>query len=297
MIGGAAAAGTGEYALTRAHLVPEGDFEGTVHSVFPAACNIAVGGLLVTVHDAGKQHTPTSVRVVAAASKVWSPAVRTGDRAVCRSGTLSFGPHTLHLRRLPVWSPAPIPRWSQPLSARSRVAYLGRARATHLPAGSAPLTPAFKSATRQLQVTLQQRPPHGGEVDPVVRRLIGAGPGLTPAGDDVLVGLLAALYRGGSAAASASAAFSCLSQTISRYLPRTTDVSAHYLRLATRGFFSEPLTRLIDAVVGDACVEEVHRRMSEVLSVGATSGADALHGVLLGLDVVLSLPVVNEKVA
>jgi len=33
-----------------------------------------------------------------------------------------------------------------------------------------------------------------------------------------------------------------------------------------------------------------------VLSVGATSGADALLGVLLGLDVVLHSPV-NEKVA
>jgi len=294
MIDGCTAAGLGEHAVSRAHLVPEGDFEGTVHSVFPTACNIAVGELLVTVHDAGKQHTPTSVRVGTDASTVWSPAVRIGDRAVCRSGTLGFGRHTLHLRRLPVWSPALIARWAQPSPAR--VDQLARARETHVSAGSAPTTPGLKSAARELQATLRERPPHGTDVDPVVRRLIGAGPGLTPAGDDVLVGLLAALYRGGSAVSFATAAFSCLSQAIPRYIHRTTDVSAHYLRLATRGFFGEPLTNLIDAVVGDASTEEVHSRMSAVLSVGATSGADALLGVLLGLDVVLHSPV-NEKVA
>lgn len=284
-----------ERAISRAHLVLDGDFEGTVHSVFPTACNIAVGELLITVHDAAKPHTPTSIRVTTDESAAWSPTAKIGDRVHCRSGTLTFGSHALQLRRVPVWSPGPAPRWKQLLAARCRVNELAEARQRHALKGS-PLPPGTRRAARELATVVGRQPARDTDVDPVVRRLIGAGPGLTPAGDDILVGLLAALSRGGCERPAVAGAFSCLAHVIARHLERTTDISAHYLRLAIRGFFGEPLTDLIAAVVEAARTEVLHHCTSEVLSVGASSGADALLGVLLGLDTVLSSPI-DEKVA
>ncbi len=73
-------------------------------------------------------------------------------------------------------------------------------------------------------------------------------------------------------------------------LERTTPISAHYLRLALRGAFSERLTALLDTVAdgperGALHDSRLDAAIDAVAAVGATSGADALAGVTLTLDV------------
>lgn len=307
MTGGGGTHGPDERAVSKAHLVPAVDFLGTVHSVFASACNIAVGDLLITVQDAGRQHVPTSVRVCAMGSGSWSPAVRAGDRASHQAGVLAFGRHVLDLSRVPVWAPGPTAGWTQPQAARRRLAQLAGIRRTHVRMHAHPATPELDRDVRALTVLLPgaltpepRAPMDGSGLDSVVRRLVGAGAGLTPAGDDVLVGLLAALLRAGRGVSPAATAFDWIGAVAERYAHRTTDISAHYLRLAARGHVSEPLSALIDAVVSDSPTETLRGRANDVLDVGASSGADALLGVLIGLDAVLDLPLteqIHEKVA
>jgi hypothetical protein len=310
MTGSSGGSQVDERPVSRAYLVAAGDFSGTVHSVFPTACNIAVGDQLITVQDAAKRHTPTSVRVAAYGPGSWAPSVRVGDRAVQRAGVLSFGRHALHVGRVPVWAPGPVAHWAPASSStRHRLAQLSAARADHLRAGAHTAAPELELDARALAALLPGTRPEPGTagrasdapgLEPAVARLVGAGPGLTPSGDDVLVGLLAALSRGGHGCPWAAVASDRVGEIVLRYAHRTTDISAHYLRLAARGHVGEPLSDLLDSLVTGLPAEALLDRASDVLSVGASSGADALLGVLAGLDAVLKLPLqpqTDEKVA
>ncbi|WP_104087990.1 DUF2877 domain-containing protein [Cryobacterium sp. N19] len=286
--GWAASASSG-YAVSKAHLVPSFDCDGTIHSVFATACNIAVGELLITVHDAAKQHTPTSVRVAMVGTTPWTPIVHVGDRASFRSGWLSFGSHLLDLRGVPMWAPHAPACFAPPAVARRLLDELIRVHGAPTARSSSALafTLARDLAALRGIVAGTASDSRTDDLDVVVGRLIGAGEGLTPSGDDVLVGLLAALTRGGQTAGS-TAIVSRIAESVLRNTHRTTSISAHYLRLATRGSFSEPLTNLVDSVFTGSSVDDVHARTREVLSVGASSGADALRGVLLGLEAALN---------
>lgn len=112
--------------------------------------------------------------------------------------------------------------------------------------------------------------------------LVGLGEGLTPAGDDYLVGTLAVLHRlaGGWPAAGAVAR-----ALIAHAGDATTMVGAAFLRHAVRGQFSEPLRDLAMAESGAAA-----RAASATLArMGATSGADTLAGMRAALDALVGV--------
>jgi hypothetical protein len=108
--------------------------------------------------------------------------------------------------------------------------------------------------------------------------LIGLGPGLTPSGDDALVGIEAALHALGSPMAGFTAG------ALDHVEDWTTSVAATLLRHAARGETAERIHTLMAALVGtdDSAVATALER---AIAWGATSGTDCLFGVLLGLDV------------
>lgn len=110
------------------------------------------------------------------------------------------------------------------------------------------------------------------------RGLVGLGEGLTPAGDDYLVGALAILHRlaGGWPVCAPSPARALAEQAQAG----TTTVGAAFLAHAVAGEFSEPLRDLVMASSADAA-----RAAAGVLArMGATSGADTLAGMRATLD-------------
>lgn len=117
----------------------------------------------------------------------------------------------------------------------------------------------------------------------IASRLIGLGPGLTPSGDDVLVGIEAGLH----ALAHSSAGF--LGLAMDDLEARTTAVAATLLRHAAAGEFAERLHSLVAALLGwddDAIPAQIERAAAW----GASSGTDCLVGVLIGLDVAAGVP-------
>jgi hypothetical protein len=109
-------------------------------------------------------------------------------------------------------------------------------------------------------------------------RLIGLGTGLTPSGDDVLVGIEAALH----ALARPSAGFLVLAT--GGVEGRTTALAATLLRHAAAGEFAERLHVLLAALLGSDD-ETIPAAIDRAVAWGATSGTDCLLGVLIGLDV------------
>jgi len=109
-------------------------------------------------------------------------------------------------------------------------------------------------------------------------RLVGLGPGLTPSGDDLLVGIEAALH----ALARPSAGF--LALALDDVEGRTTALAATLLRHAGAGEFAERLHTLLAALLGSDD-EAIPAAIDRAVAWGATSGTDCLLGVLIGLDV------------
>jgi hypothetical protein len=110
-------------------------------------------------------------------------------------------------------------------------------------------------------------------------RVIGRGPGSTPAGDDVVIGILAVLAAPAAGQAGAAAARS-LSDAMRPWLAGTTDISAHLLRQAASGWVGRNVHELIVALIEGAPTQALQAAVQRVLGTGATSGADLCAGLL-----------------
>jgi uncharacterized protein DUF2877 len=108
---------------------------------------------------------------------------------------------------------------------------------------------------------------------------VGLGPGMTPAGDDVLVGMLTVFSS--SAAGGVGARLTArLARALTPVLASTPDVSRHLLTQATRGLPSRALHELGAALVGNAAEPALDGALQVVLGIGCTSGADACTGMI-----------------
>ena len=110
------------------------------------------------------------------------------------------------------------------------------------------------------------------------RQLAGLGIGLTPAGDDFILGALHAAWIIHPAEVA-----SVLAQGIAnRAAPLTTSLSAAWLRSAGRGEAGILWNQFFEALLASpmADVADLVEAMENLLSVGETSGADALAGFL-----------------
>jgi hypothetical protein len=116
-----------------------------------------------------------------------------------------------------------------------------------------------------------------GGIAHAVHGLVGLGAGLTPAGDDALIGWLAGIALLGTDGRS-----DVLRQALHSRLARTTDVSRAHLEDALAGEFSEPLARFADALTRSPA--DAQRALAELAAVGATSGLDAAAGLLAAVQ-------------
>jgi hypothetical protein len=111
-------------------------------------------------------------------------------------------------------------------------------------------------------------------------RLIGLGPGLTPSGDDLLLGFLAT-HRVWSSALWQMIVDSRLNAPLQAAARRTHTLSSALLLSALQGTFAEIIYDLFEAFL--FYPEEAQDQADELLRLGHTSGADLLAGVILGL--------------
>lgn len=110
-----------------------------------------------------------------------------------------------------------------------------------------------------------------------VEDLVGLGPGSTPAGDDALTGVAAAVRR--LAPGLPPETWERLAGSIGALPPTaTTEAGRAMLFHAARGRFVAPLAALARAL-GDPAAD-LSARTAAVLCVGARSGADMLAGFL-----------------
>jgi len=114
-------------------------------------------------------------------------------------------------------------------------------------------------------------------IEKTLRYFLGRGKGLTPSGDDLLVGFLA--FNSISNFVS-SFFYNQLSALIENELI-TTDVSKEYLRYALRHEFSSTVTDMVN-ILSDSN-DNFQEVVEGLLEVGHSSGLDTLFGILIGL--------------
>jgi hypothetical protein len=148
----------------------------------------------------------------------------------------------------------------------------------------APRRPAAPSLASAIALEGRRRLAEGlrrGDADRFVdgaRRLIGLGEGLTPAGDDLLVGSLAVTQRfrpdfvlDNPGIGQALANTACAGTTL---------VAREFLLEALEGRFSEIVIALLTA----ADVPGARAALDDLLKLGATSGADTATGMRLAVE-------------
>ena len=255
-----------------------------VHGVFPGAVNLVSAEGLVTLTGASGCGYPHTVAVLRPGDfRDWELI---GDGPVrIRDGALRLpgraGGVTVELTgadRPPAPRLEPVPRL-----AGAHRACLARLATCQADTGCAltldgpPASPMGQTLRRRvLDLAAALAPGRGGEVRlrSAVAALAGLGPGLTPTGDDVLCGFLAA--AGPSLAPVLAAAMAA-------NLDRTGPISARLMRVALQGFWPAPLARLAAALAGNAEPEAL-AALDALMRSGHSSGADLATGYLLGLS-------------
>jgi hypothetical protein len=160
----------------------------------------------------------------------------------------------------------PRPRLPGP-AAQERIAG-AEALLAALPAGAAGLDPAPAAVAVASGLA-------GGDAGPALA-LLGRGPGLTPAGDDVVAGALAALALLGAPDPAAVGA------VLGAAAEATTLLSAALLRCAARGQVLPQAAELLHALCGGSPTASA---LDALLAVGATSGAALALGICAGARV------------
>jgi Protein of unknown function (DUF2877) len=147
--------------------------------------------------------------------------------------------------------------------------------------------PGNQAATAAIRGALARRRPD--LILNTARRIIGLGPGLTPSGDDFLVGCLRGLWL---IARGATRERDLLRQLRTALLPgledRTTRVGAEFIRAALDGEFAEVLDRAAVALVSPVRMQTVVSAIGQLLAQGETSGTDTTYGLLTCLDALLA---------
>ncbi|MBV7363125.1 DUF2877 domain-containing protein [Actinomycetaceae bacterium TAE3-ERU4] len=112
----------------------------------------------------------------------------------------------------------------------------------------------------------------------VTKNFLGLGAGLTPSGDDFIVGVLAVL----SATGQKSEARKIICQAVRENLTNTTEVSQQFLEAALQGRFNHAVAQVVYTLI-DEDMESAKAAIEELLKHGSTSGGDTLLGILAAI--------------
>lgn len=240
-----------------------------LHSHFSQAINfVTASGSLFTFHRYGKGCSPAGWLFRRDEFDEISDCVTASDAITTRENRLTFPKFHVQSRRILNFT-----------APQGDLALPDLSTCTQLTGLLGPLNQAINA----LHHPVIERLTHGLDIwyaggIPDWSELIGLGPGLTPSGDDMLIGAMAALHTHPSM------------RRINRYhlfLPAlhsvalmTTTISCCYLENAAQGYFPTPLLRLLRRLnqAGDT-----RQAIQALLLHGHTSGADTLIGLITTL--------------
>jgi hypothetical protein len=263
------------------YFVPAPSFDGVVQSVYARACNVAWGTSLLTLVAPGLGDGPTSLVLGGDRAIDLTTCFCVGD-AVLRRGERLESPGTdIDLARAILWRPDDRPEIAHRSQVEANLREAGARLEVSLDRHASIVHREGRVVCSRLEDACRAYDLENARVEALW--LIGWGEGLTPAGDDFLVGLLAALEA--ATPSSIRATFLAgLSAAVLARVHLTTPIAAHFLQLAASGHFTADLHRLRNALLCSDDIALLRRLVDDALAVGATSGADRVAGLLAGIS-------------
>jgi Protein of unknown function (DUF2877) len=211
-----------------------------------------------------------------------------GDAAKVENGVLHAGRIAIPLATAGRWHPKSAPGWGRASLARGLAAF-DHALPPNLPrdglarllraseTGDTPILAAARIATRHLTQLLHSAA--AGNVRDFdaapIAALIGLGPGLTPAGDDYLGGVLVTL----SLTAQLPLRDGIWGMLQSQLPEKTNEISRAHLRAAAEGLGGAALHGLLNAILAGACYA-IPAGLEAATAIGHTSGWDGVAGAI-----------------
>lgn len=260
-----------------------------VHSVFSRAVNLSLAnGSLLTLLSNEYQNLPCAVRIATPTGWDWRNYCHSSMNITIRQGQLIGGDWQADTTRASHWQPVklslPTTVDSQKIGNHHRVlkALLMDYCQQHQISSALQLLPDEPTDGRLPSLELADS---DSQLQQQVASLIGYGSGLTPDGDDYLLGYLAALSLW-QQHPTISRHITSVKAAIAQMLTKTTDISKHYLSLALQQDYSEPVYRLLGCFCRQTTDRELKLAGHQVMQFGAASGVDCLAGVLHGLRTV-----------
>ncbi len=278
----------------------ERDSPRRVLHLFEQTCNLMDGkGEVASLVTSQDSLGPFSILVVSGTTPAWSGFNRwfTVDAAVRVEGTtLLIDSNGIETREAGLWDPLPAwnetrPRLPTLMSRLPKALHLLQAHAP--PHSFAPLAVSEYASTtgnpheEVMDGALQAAQEPAQRLSAALAKgdlaacrqssaaLAGLGGGLTPSGDDYLVGCMHALWLRGprDRAAQVSGAMADAAT------PNTTPLSGAWLRAAARGEAGWPWHALLESMV-EGEESDLETTLLRVVALGHTSGADALAGFI-----------------
>ncbi|MEW6028121.1 MAG: DUF2877 domain-containing protein [Chloroflexota bacterium] len=285
-------------AVSIGEAVPRERFDAVIQSVFDSALNLRLADEehLIALVISDHYELPQGIRIVTKGLSLRT--LTPGLRVATRSGILRFDSSSLSvdLRGASVWK-CRVPELG--LNMQSHTAQQAwsttwtllnqeqRHKNTELladdlfrPHTGSPLSQRISKPVTSLVTSTDEFNPRGALH--AAGQMIGLGPGVTPSGDDILIGFLAGLWSMAGENGHQLAFIRSFGRELIQLAKGTSEISRTYLYHAAQGQFSSSLSHLAEAITTSDCVEEAARA---AMRVGHSSGMDAVTGLLIGLCV------------
>ena len=276
-------------------------FSGKVHSVFRSTVNLMINdGDLITLDASNeKQKLPNTISFNAPKDFDFSHHIKHGANICCRGGILRLSKSdlTFDLRLVQNSSEKKHhPKTSVDIKIDEswKIAWsfliknggsTGLVLAINMIETDKPFDAALVSRAQNcippLLTALQTN--NIEEIINLASCLVGAGPGLTPSGDDFLIGFLI----GAQQVFQNKEKIKCinfLGNYLSNQAGNSVDISCAYMKHAASGYAAKPLKELTKLIITKGEKIKIINTIGVVLSFGSSSGADLVFGLLCGLS-------------
>jgi hypothetical protein len=279
--------------------VPRMDFHATIHSVFRSAINLSRSkdDLLLTLVLSSEPDLPQGIRLDTPDDFSFK-GYTTGEQAICCDEVLRIGSLKINLHGARCWKcdlPALQPDFSNPAVAaawkivrtelnKRQVLFGAEITAQEISHSGeifqSRVASNIRKAMRELIIAARS---YSESVTSPIKELIGLGTGLTPRGDDLLLGFLAGLWCSVRGKNERLRFVSNLAEAVVQNTCQTNDISRTYLYHASHGQVSNLLVNLAQAISLGQDYDHLIEISESSMRVGHTSGMDTVTGLLIGL--------------
>ncbi|MEQ8186599.1 MAG: DUF2877 domain-containing protein [Candidatus Eremiobacterota bacterium] len=265
------------------------EIECIIHSIFRRAINLKTSGCdMISIISGGNG---PNVIMVSGRYDFLNLGLNTGHSVICaESGICLHKEIFINFNNIPLWeySPGKINTDKLKKNFFSFLSFLASKKysdpeeiiketflSVQNPSIAVPLYDSINSLIKAIKEH------NRGRINSALSRIIGTGEGLTPAGDDFLVGLLGALYyftRILDTADKASVILHIIKEDLN--VEKTNFISSRFLSFSLEGRFSQSVFEFLDVLFSASPLDE--KPLINLLSYGASSGTVIVTGILTG---------------